>query len=77
MSRSEHRQIIAAEVRAAVARKRVRLDELSAATGIARSTLSNKINGNSDFTVSELVEVAIALDVSAAEFLPSATAVPA
>lgn len=69
MSHSEHRQIVAGEVRAVVARKQLRLDDLSAATGIAKSTLSMKLRGHNEFTVTELIRVAIALDVPAADLL--------
>lgn len=57
-----------------VARKQVKLDDLSAATGIAKSTLSNKMRGLSEFSVSELIAVAVALDVPARDFIvPTAT----
>lgn len=71
MSHSEQtiRSRIAGEVRAAVARKQVKLDVLSEASGIAKSTLSMKLRGLSDFTVPELVDIAAALDVSAADFI--------
>jgi transcriptional regulator with XRE-family HTH domain len=69
------RQAAARELRAAIARKRLRLTALSAATGIPRSTLHNKLRGNSDLTVTELVQLAIALDVPAADLIAGATEV--
>lgn len=77
MSQSEHRrarvrQAAASELRAAIARKRIRLTALSDATGIPRSTLHNKLRGNSDLTVTELVHLAIALDLPAAELIAAA-----
>ncbi len=74
MSHSEHRgerarHAAARELRAAVARKQVTLSALSAAAGIPRSTLHNKLQGNSDLTVAELVRLAIALDVPAADLV--------
>lgn len=78
MSHLEQRQAIAGEVRAAVARKQLRLDDLSATTRIAKSTLSTKLRGHSDFTVTELVLLSVALDVPAADFLaPAVQAVSA
>jgi len=70
MSQSEHREAVAGEIRAVIARKQVRLDDLSVATGIAKSTLSTKLRGHSEFSVTELIDIAMALDVPAADFLP-------
>lgn len=74
MSPSEHsiRGKVASDVRAAVARKQVRLDALSEATGIPKSTLSTKLRGRTDFTVPELFDLAGALDVPAMDLLASA-----
>ena len=52
-----------------MARKQVKLDALSEATGIPKSTLSTRLRGLSDFTVPELIDIAAALDVSAADFM--------
>lgn len=75
MVRTGHREAVAAEVRATVARQQVSLSELSERTGIAKSTLSNKLRGKTDFSISELIDVAIALDVPTADLLPPAAGV--
>lgn len=50
-------------------RKKVGVPALSAATGIPRSTLHKKLSGDSPLTVADLVQLAIALDVPAAELI--------
>ncbi|UUW88349.1 helix-turn-helix domain-containing protein [Pimelobacter simplex] len=76
MSHSELdlREATAGEVRAARARKQISLDVLSESCGIAKSTLSAKLRGLTDFTVPELIDIAMALGVSAADLLPPAAA---
>lgn len=54
-----------------MARRQIKLDDLSDTTGIPKSTLSTKLRGGSDFSVPELIEIAAALDVSAASLLPA------
>ena len=60
---------VACDLRAVAARRQVTLSALSRATGIPRTTLSRKLRGHGDLTVSELVRLAVALDVSAADLL--------
>lgn len=45
----------------------MKITELSLASGIPRSTLNNKLRGRGQLTVAELVQLAIALDVPAAD----------
>jgi transcriptional regulator with XRE-family HTH domain len=59
-------------LRDAVTRKQVTLAALSAATGISRSTLGRRLRGRGDLTVTELVRLAVALDVVAADLLACA-----
>jgi len=80
VSHSEHcggqvREAAARALRSAIARQQIKLTALSAATGIPRSTLHNKLRGNSDLTVTELVRLAIALDIPAADLIAGATEV--
>lgn len=74
MSHSEQRDrrvtsAAASELREVVADKQITLTELSTASGIPRSTLTRKLRGEGDLTITELVRLAIALDVPAADLL--------
>lgn len=71
MSQSEHRASgdLTCKIRAHLRRKGLTVTALSTATGIARSTLQKKLNGKGDLTVAELVAIAIALDVPAADLI--------
>ncbi len=59
-------------LREAVTRSQVTLSALSAATGIPRSTLGRRLRGRGELTVTELVRLAVALDVVAADLLAGA-----
>lgn len=79
MSHSEQhlgqvQRAILRELRAILDQRQVRLAALSTATGIPRSTLHHKLRGRTGLTVSELVRIAIALDVPAADLLDTAMA---
>jgi transcriptional regulator with XRE-family HTH domain len=63
------RRAAARELRDVIARKQVKLADLSAASGIPRSSLHKKLCGSSNLTVDELVKLAIALDVPAADLI--------
>ena len=74
MSHSEQRDqrvtsAAASELREAIADKQITLTELSNSSGIPRSTLTRKVRGEGDLTITELVRLAIALDVPAAGLL--------
>ncbi|SPT53772.1 Helix-turn-helix [Actinomyces bovis] len=75
---------IASEIKALAQEQGIPLADLAAAAGIARQTLSTKINGHSVFTVPEVVAIAAALGVSASSLVaraegasPDAAAAPA
>ncbi|WP_183101338.1 helix-turn-helix domain-containing protein [Nocardioides pelophilus] len=77
MSHSEQRlgqvqRAILRELRSILARRQIKLAALSTATGIPRSTLHHKLRGRTGLTVSELVLIAIALAVPAADLLETA-----
>lgn len=55
-----------------IVRKQVRLGSLSESTGIPHSTLQTMLSGTSELTLAELVQLAIALDVPAAEIVATA-----
>ncbi len=52
-----------------MARRQVTPAALCAATGISRSTLDRKLSGHGDLTVTQLVRLAIALEVPAVDLL--------
>ena len=61
---------IAAEVRAAVARKQVRQAAIAAALGISQAGVSRRLTGAVEFTVTELHIVARLLGVPVTSLLP-------
>lgn len=63
------RTAVARELREAAAARQLTLTDLSAATGIARSTLTRKLRGHGDLTVVELVWLAIVLEIPAADLV--------
>ena len=67
-------EAICTEVRSEVARVRASLAEIGEKTGLARMTLSRKINGKSTFSVGELAAVATALGTTAGTLLTRAEA---
>lgn len=72
-----YRAIVAAEVRAELARARVPAASLAAVLGIAQPNVSRRLNGHIAFTVDEIAAVAAALRVPPAAFLPDPATVPA
>ncbi|MDV7192647.1 MULTISPECIES: helix-turn-helix domain-containing protein [Mycolicibacterium] len=62
-------EVVAAEVRAGMARKRLTQVVLAERAGMATSTLSRRLTGESDFTVGELYRIADVLGVPAAALL--------
>ena len=80
MSHSEsHRgrtnHAVACELRRVIARRQVTLTALSTATGIRRTTLYRRLRGEGDLTVAELVRLAVALEVPAADLIATAVTV--
>lgn len=70
MNPTNTRSAIAAEVRAALARKGQSAAWLAVEAGISKAALSRKLRGEVSFTVEELVLVADALDVEPDALLP-------
>jgi DNA-binding Xre family transcriptional regulator len=61
-------------IRDVIARKQIKLGSLSESTGIPRSTLHNKLGDKGELTLAELVQLAIALEVPAADLVAAAIA---
>lgn len=59
----------AATIRAELARRRMTVGRLSAATGISTKTLHRRLASPDDFTVSELGVIATALEVDPATLM--------
>jgi len=68
---SDHKPDVAADVRAALGRARLRQSEVATATGINPSRLSRRLAGENDITVLELIEIAEVLDTTAVEIVPA------
>lgn len=64
---------VAAEVRSELLRRKMTSEQVVAATGIARATLSRRLNGILPFTVGELAAIAALLAVEPSTFLPQLT----
>lgn len=60
----------AAQVRATLAAKRVNRKQLAATTGISYRTLCRRLDGDGEFTLSELFEIAGAIGVRPSDLLP-------
>ena len=65
-----HSEIVAAEVRAVMARKRIRQSALVGPLGISQAGVSRRLSGAVEFTVTELDAVARVLEVPLASLLP-------
>lgn len=72
MTRTEYREIVAGEVRAAVARAGLSANTIAERAGLPASTYSRKSRALSPFSVDELVAIADALNVDPAGFFPRA-----
>lgn len=64
-------ELVAANVRAACGRRRVRQADLVRLTSLSRSSLSRKWSGRDPFDVGELVEIAEVLEMPVPELLGS------
>lgn len=60
---------LAGNIRAEIARQGMRQEDLAAKLGISRSTLNQRLQGRSQFTVGDLGEVAQILGVTPAALL--------
>lgn len=69
---TQQRDLIAAEVRAAVARKNIKLGQLAEAIGMNPNVLRRKLNGTSPFGMEELTAVARAIGVPPATLINAA-----
>lgn len=73
MNTEQHRQAVAAEVRAQLGRKNMSKAELAKRTGLSPQSISRKLDGERAISVEELVLIAKALEVSASALLPAYT----
>lgn len=66
MMKTATREVIAGEVRAALARSQVRQSELAAAIGISQAALSERLNARRPFDTDQLTRICdhLGLDVS-------------
>ena len=74
MDTNQNRKLIAGEVRAARARVNISVLDLATASSISISALRRKLNGETSFTVEELISVACVLGVAVGDFIPDVTA---
>lgn len=65
---------VGASVRAEMARKGVRQAQVAAKLGRSQAAVSARLSGQVDFSVSDLVQVASLLEISADELLRGASA---
>lgn len=70
MTNTEHRDAIAAEVRAQMARAGLTQADLAHLAHMTPQSLSKKLRGLTSFTVEELLRISGALGVSPAQLLP-------
>lgn len=66
---TKHMKGIAAEVRAAAARKGLSQADLGIVLSLGRLAVSRRLNGHQDFTVDELFKLSTALDVDIADLI--------
>lgn len=66
----DSREAIAAEVRAAAGRAGMKQSVLARKSSIKRSTMNRKWNGETPFTVDELMRVADALNIAPGTLIP-------
>lgn len=57
------RDLVAAEVRAQLARQRITQQELAAATGLSQASISERLRGKTPFTTDDLERISEALGV--------------
>lgn len=66
---SEPHKLVAAEVRAEMARQRMSQVKLAELLGVAQQTISRRLVGEVPFDVTELAQIAALLKVPATQFL--------
>lgn len=74
LSADDARGIVAANARAAIARRRARHEDLADLLNLHRTSLSRRLNGHYPFTVDELHSLSIALEVPLDDLLEGAGA---
>lgn len=67
---TQHREEIAAEMRAAAARAGLTHSEVATRTGIAKTTLSKTLNGQRPVQVEELIAFAAATGAKVSDLIP-------
>ena len=70
MDTENWRNRVAGEIRAHIARAGLRYADIAKQTGMAPSTLSRKLNGESVITVDDLLRIAGGLDIPVKDLLP-------
>lgn len=65
----DYRERVAAEVRAAMARKRMTQAVLAKTAGISRQALSDRLAGKRSFTTDHIIGICAALDLDPADLL--------
>jgi transcriptional regulator with XRE-family HTH domain len=66
-ARLTYTALIAAEIRAAMARLAINQSDVTAATGMTPATLSRKLSGQGRFTVAEVADIADCLGITVSE----------
>lgn len=61
-------EAVAAEVRAALARKKIDQSKVAEVLSLSRSSVSQRINGHHPFSVAQLLVIAHLVDIEPAEF---------
>lgn len=64
---------IAAEVRAAIARKQIRQSDLASQMGLSPSALSLRLNGKQGISIEEMVRLAEILEADPVEWMKAAS----
>jgi transcriptional regulator with XRE-family HTH domain len=64
---------VASEVRAAIARKRVKQNALAAALGLSQPAISRRLSGDIEFSITELTATAQLLNIPLGDLLPIPT----
>lgn len=68
-SPTDYREAVAAEVRAAMGRKRITQESLAAEAGMSRPALSDRLAGRRPFNTDQIIGICLALDLDPADLL--------
>jgi len=69
VTKTDTRQAIAAEVRAALARKQIKQSDLAEAVGMSQAALSERLRGHRAFNTDQLADIAGVLGLDLYELL--------